>query len=108
MKQTAHDLLGEETTKTPKTKEIKPAAKAAAEEKTPTIKLPKLGDLVLFRKAENDEIVEHLAMVLSVPTAKGSTALDLNVHKPGYIDFAKKIPFSEEKQPHTWGFLDSK
>ena len=107
MKQTAHDLLGEETIKTPKAKEIKPAAKAAAEEKK-TIDLPKLGHLVLFRKAENDEIVEHLAMVLGVPSAEGSTALDLNVHKPGYIDFAKKIPFSQEKQPHTWGFLDSK
>lgn len=105
MKKSEHDLLGEEPAKAPAKKEIKPAAKTKTETAaTPTIKMPKLGDHVLFRKAENGDIVDHLAIVMANPTS--STALSLNVFKQGYIDFVKSAPFSEEKQPHTWGFLD--
>lgn len=102
-KQTEKDLLGEVDTKTPAKEEKKPAAKAKTEEKA-TVKMPKLGELVAFRKAENGEIVEYIAMVMSNPAS--STSLSLNVFKQGYMDFVKSAPFSEEKQPHTWGFLD--
>lgn len=106
MKQSAHDLLGEADIKTPKPEKEKPASKNKAETATPKIQMPKLGELVAFRKAENGEIVEHIAMVMSV--SQSSTSLSLNVHKQGYMDFVKAAPFSKEKQPHTWGFLDSK
>lgn len=122
MKQLEHDLLGEADTKAPAKKEVKPAAKTKTEEKKTItlpnlhdqlaarreeqmagIKMPKLGDHVLFRKAENGDVVDHLAIVMSVP--QSSTCLSLNVLKQGYMDFVKSAPFSEEKQPHTWGFL---
>jgi len=101
-KPTANDLLGEETTQTPTQKKVEPKKETKAEEAK--VRMPKLGGLVAFRKAENGEIVEHIAMVMSVPGS--STSLSLNVFKQGYMDFVKSAPFSEEKQPHTWGFID--
>ena len=104
MKKLEHDLLGEADIKTPVKKETKPVAKVAQKAEDPKIKMPKLGDHVLFRKAENGDVVEHLAIVMSAP--QSSTTLSLNVLKQGYMDFVKSAVFSEEKQPHTWGYLD--
>jgi len=99
MKKAEHDLLGEEPTK-PVVKTKVKAEKVAIEAR---INMPKLGDHVLFRKAENGDVVDHLAIVMSNP--QSSTSLSLNVFKQGYMDFVKSAPFSEEKIPHTWGFL---
>lgn len=106
MKKLEHDLLGEEPTKMEKAvaKVKMVQGKGGLGGCTPTVKMPKLGDHVLFRKAENGDVVEHLAIVMSAP--QSSTTLSLNVLKQGYMDFVKSAVFSEEKQPHTWGFLE--
>ena len=93
MRNIESDLLGEE----------KPNKKVKPEVKPEVKPLPKIGSLVFFRKADDGEVVEHLAIVM----AMSDTALDLNIFRQGYMDYVKGAKFDKEKTPNTWGHIDN-